>query len=1043
MKRWLLTLSWTVALAVAPTADSAQFKIVTHTFTVPDGFEVELVAGPPLVNRPIEADFDELGRLYVTDSSGSNDKSDKQLIDRPHRVVRLEDTDGDGRFDKSVVFADKMMFPEGCLWYDGSLYVAAPPSIWRLTDTDGDGVADKREEWFQGKTLTGCANDLHGPYLGPDGWIYWCKGAFAKQTNTLPNGKPFISRAAHIFRARPDSTGLEPVMTGGMDNPVGLAWSPEGELFFTSTFIDFTQPGNRDGIGHAIYGSVFGKVNSATDDHKKTGELMPVMTQLGAAAPCGLARYESRVFGEEYQNNLFACLFNMHKVTRHVLEPIGATFKTRDSDFLVSDNTDFHPTDVLEDADGSLLVIDTGGWYKLCCPTSQLAKPDVLGAIYRIRRKGAPKVVDPRGLKLAWSTLKTGELIKLLDDSRPAVVKRAIAALARDHADAVGAIASGLHPDAPKEQRLSEPAARNALWALARMGGEAAREVGRFGLRPSQPQSVIQTELATAALLHDKSAARWGAPEILFSTNQPLRRAAVTLLGRTGFGAQAISAASTQNDRALEHAIIYAMIESGENEKVLTGLDSANVSGRRAALIALDQMDGGGLTSEQVTPLLASTNGTLKQTAVWIVGHHPEWGGAMAGYFRQRLQLAASLSGAERAELVRQLAQFSRDKAIQDLLTANLRASTTTKEARLIVLRAMAQAASKDAPPAWASRLAQVIGSGDTDLIRQAVATARALSPSKDAAPELTEALLSVARSSEAAEPLRLEALAAVPGGLGEVDEATFDLLRACVAPTKPVTTRSAAAGVLAKARLSEEQLLALADALKTAGPLEVPKLLGAFERATNEALGLKLVAVLKESPALSSLRAEMVKPRLTNFPATVRQEADALLASLNSDGAKQRAHLEELLAGVKGGDIRRGQAIFNSAKAACAACHAIGYLGGKVGPDLTTIGQIRTERDLLESIVYPSASFVRSYEPMIVATKSGDEFSGVLRKDGADEVVLATGPETEVRIARADISEMRPGTVSVMPQGLDEQLSRQELADLVAFLKGTKWGAQ
>ena len=96
--------------------------------------------------------------------------------------MRLEDTDGDGRFDKRTVFADKMMFPEGTMWHDGSLYVAAPPSIWKLTDTDGDGVADQRVEWFQGKTLTGCANDLHGPYLGPDGWIYWCKGAFAEQT---------------------------------------------------------------------------------------------------------------------------------------------------------------------------------------------------------------------------------------------------------------------------------------------------------------------------------------------------------------------------------------------------------------------------------------------------------------------------------------------------------------------------------------------------------------------------------------------------------------------------------------------------------------------------------------------------------------------------------------------------------------------------------------------------------------------------------------------------------------------------------------------
>jgi len=147
------------------------------------------------------------------------------------------------------------------------------------------------------------------------------------------------------------------------------------------------------------------------------------------------------------------------------------------------------------------------------------------------------------------------------------------------------------------------------------------------------------------------------------------------------------------------------------------------------------------------------------------------------------------------------------------------------------------------------------------------------------------------------------------------------------------------------------------------------------------------------------------------------------------------------LLPQLKDGDIRRGQLIFNSQKAACSACHTVGYLGGKVGPDLTTIGQVRTERDLLESIVYPSASFVRSFEPYIITTKSDETLSGVLKKDAPDEVVLATGPGAETRIARSDITDVRPGAVSVMPAGLEEQLTKQELADLLAFLKSTKWG--
>src|SRR5262245_8369600 len=382
---------------------AAEAQLDGRTFRIPDGFTIERVAGPPLADRPITAAFDDVGRLYVADSSGSNDNVKKQLAEKPHRIVRLEDTDGDGRFDKRTIFADRMMFPEGTMWLGGSLYGAAPPGIRKLTDTDGDGVADHRIEWFQGKTLNGCANDLQGPYPGPDGRIYWCKGAFERQTYERPGKPPFVTRASHIFRCRVDGTGIEPVMTGGMDNPVDTVFTPGGERIFTTTFL--VQPGGglRDGLIHGIYGGIYGKVHDVIFEpsHKWTGpEVMPVLLHMGPAAPCGLTRYESDAFGKAYQDNLFACYFNLHKVGRHVLTTQGATFTTKDEDFVSCSDLDFHPTDVLEDADGSLLIVDTGGWYKLCCPTSQLHKPDVLGAIYRVRRQGMPKVFDAWGKML-------------------------------------------------------------------------------------------------------------------------------------------------------------------------------------------------------------------------------------------------------------------------------------------------------------------------------------------------------------------------------------------------------------------------------------------------------------------------------------------------------------------------------------------------------------------------------------------------------------------------------------------------------------------
>ena len=105
----------------------------------------------------------------------------------------------------------------------------------------------------------------------------------------------------------------------------------------------------------------------------------------------------------------------------------------------------------------------------------------------------------------------------------------------------------------------------------------------------------------------------------------------------------------------------------------------------------------------------------------------------------------------------------------------------------------------------------------------------------------------------------------------------------------------------------------------------------------------------------------------------------------------------------------------------------------------LTHIGKVRSERDLLESIVYPSSNFVRSYEPVILGLRDGATHYGMLRQASADRVVLDIGPGADHRFAKSEILEINPGTVSLMPAGVDKLLSGQELADLITFLESLR----
>jgi hypothetical protein len=364
------------------------------------------------------------------------------------------------------------------LWYDGALYTASAPSVWRLEDSDGDGVADRREEFVTKFEFGGNGCDIHGPFLGPDGRLYWanCQRGFEIRQR---DGSVLKGKAAGLFRVRPDGSDIELVCAGGMDNPVEVAFTTEGEAFATVDLLIGAPRPRNDAIIHCVEGGVF-PYREIGAQFKRTGDVLPAMIDLGWVAPAGLLRYESGACGAEYSTNLFSAQFNVHRIQRHILQRDGATFRGRAEDFLLSADPDFHPTDLLEDADGSLLVIDTGGWFLRGCPTSQIAKPEIKGAIYRVRRQDAPPVNDPRGLAVKWAQCTADELAALADDPRWVVCDRAVHELGKRGSEAVATLQECTKQGSTVRARLG------AVWALTRMDAPEARPAVRAALADTE-----------------------------------------------------------------------------------------------------------------------------------------------------------------------------------------------------------------------------------------------------------------------------------------------------------------------------------------------------------------------------------------------------------------------------------------------------------------------------------------------------------------------------------------------------------------------------
>src|SRR5262249_6242782 len=326
--------------------------------------------------------------------------------------------------------------------------------------------------------------------------------------------------------------------------------TPEGEPIGT---MDQVQ---GDCLLHYVEGGVYPMEHPCLAEFATTGPPLGAVRRYSAVLPaalCGLTRYRSRSLGAEFQDCWFSTQYILRAIVRHDLVREGSTFRAEDADFLTCTTHDVRLTDVLEDADGSLLFVDMGAWFTYGFPGNPLPKPEALGAIYRIRRVGAPPVADPWGKSLDLARRTPAQLAALLDDPRPRVRDQVIARLARLGPPAVPPLQAVL-----RSPGRSEQARRNAVWVLCRMDGAAAREAGRLARGDSRARA-RQGAAPAAGRARDEGALPPLQP-VLRRDEPPVRRKAAEALGRIG-KPQAVpgllDALRPEDDRFLEHTLIY------------------------------------------------------------------------------------------------------------------------------------------------------------------------------------------------------------------------------------------------------------------------------------------------------------------------------------------------------------------------------------------------------------------------------------------------------------------------------------------------------
>lgn len=959
-----------------------------QSFRLAPGLRIEAVAAEPLIVSPVALAFDERGRLYVAENRGypTGPGPGQPGVGR---IARLEDTDGDGRMDRRTEFAQGLAYPNGVMPWKGGVIVTDAPDVLFLRDTDGDGVADERRVLFTGFATQGSTQlRVSHPTLSVDNWVYLTSGLTGGRvvSPAAADRRP-VDLKREDFRFRPDGDVWEAADGGAQ---FGLTFDDFGRRFICY---------NRVQVQHVVIASKVLRRNphlafsdtvqncpaetvpEPLQGHGSAARLYPISRNITTAdshagtftAACGVTIWRGSGLPAQYQGGAFSCDPTGNLVHFDRLEPKGATYSAR----AMLERTEF-----LASRDNWFRPVflahgPDGGLYVCDMYRKTIEHPDYLPVEIRKRTD----FESGKTMGRIWWVMR--------DDPGVAEPRRANAELAGASNDQLCAAlrdADGWRRDTAHRLLLErrERAAAAPLRVLA-ADSQAPPAAVVHAIHLLEALGTLDDDLLRSLLKH---------------TAPPVRENALQLV---------------EPRLAQQASWLDEVLPCAQDPDARVRFQTAVALGARPASAALAGEDD---RIAEALARIAARDGADRWARAAAFS-------ALAG--RERKFLTALKDVPRRAgplfpELLRELGRLLGSSppagSIAELLQSVLapRAFTADEEAALVT--GLAEAARSRGTGARdggdvLSALADRSPAGDrlNDSIRNLVAAMRgiALDPARPVGQRRVAIELLAFTSfdqagaafvnlleSEQPSALRSAAVRAL-GTQGDVRGATALLDAGRFASYTPALRDEVLAAIVAQARLR-------------------PLLLSAIERG---------------SIAAGMIDAARRRQLLQDQDADLRRRAVAVFGAVQAD----RAAVYEAFKGVLDlpADPARGHAVF---RRECASCHRLDREGFAVGPDLFGIRN-QPKSAILLHVLAPDLEITQGFAAYTVATRDGRVLTGLIASETPTSLTLRQQLGKEDTILRQEIEEIKSSKQSLMPTGLEKTISRQDFADLLAYLKG------